>query len=148
MASVALITFAASITLFQAASCKKSDAQDNKPCPTATYPVAGVWIGTYTTNQVPHASTYVSFIIFPDGAFMKRSKVVGSQTEYALTKGTWSLNGNTFQYRDTTITYSGGVVVNIGTATFNNNGTFTNGTWQDVSGQVYTGSYQNMNRVN
>lgn len=66
----------------------------------------------------------------------------------ALSRGRWTLTGNTFQYRDTTILYTGAQTIDVGTATFNTIGTLTNATWQNISGQTYTGSYQNMTRVN
>ena len=137
MVLIAFTTFG----LFQITGCEKED-------PAPTYPVAGIWIGTYTTNQVTHTPAYASFIIYPDGVFMKRNKVVGNATEFALTRGRWTLTGNTFTYRDTTLLYSGAQVIETGTATFNNNGTMTNATWQNISGQTYTGNYQNMTRVN
>ena len=145
IASLVLTIFSASIILFQLSSCKKADAQTN--CPTATYPVSGVWIGTYTTTQVAHAPTYASFIIYPDGVFMKRNKVVGNGTD-AITRGRWTLTGNNFQYRDTTLLYTGGTVIETGTATFNNDGTMTNATWTNIGSPNYTGAFQNMSRVN
>jgi hypothetical protein len=115
-------------------------------CP-ATHPISGVWQGTYSTNQVSHPPASVSFMVLPDGFFMKRCNVVGT-TEYSLSKGRWALSGTTFTYRDTSILYSGGTVVNVGTATYNSTGTLTNFTWQDVSGQSYTGTYNNVARIN
>lgn len=148
MASAIFTFFAASLTLFQIASCKKADAQITETdCPPNTYPITGLWEGTYQTNQVSHAPTYASFTIYPDGSFLRRAKHSGT-TEYAFSKGRWKLTGNTFEYRDTTILYTGGLVVGAGTATFNNSGTLTNATWQDVSGQPYTGTYQNIKRIN
>jgi len=146
MASLALTTFAASVALFQMTSCKKSVAQTN--CPTATYPVTGLWEGTYQTDQVSHAATYTSMAIYPDGTIIRRAKIVGTANDYALTRGTWKLTGSAFEYRDTTLLYSGGTVVEKGTLTFSNNGTFANGTWQDLTGQSYTGTYQNVKRIN
>lgn len=147
MASLALTIFALAILLFQMTSCKKSTAQSN--CPTAIYPVTGLWEGTYQTNQVMHAPTYASLAIYPDGTIMKRDKVVGTGNDYALTRGTWKLTGSTLQYRDTTLVYSGGAtVIETGTLTFSNTGTLTNATWQQISGQSYTGTFQNMKRIN
>ena len=145
MASIAMTTFAIAAVLFQMASCKKSEAGN---CPTVTYPVTGLWEGTYQTDQVSHVPTYSSMTIYPDGTIIRRSKVVGTANDFALTRGTWKLTGSTFEYRDTTILYSGGSVVEKGTLTFNVNGTFTNGTWQNISGQSYTGTYQNTKRIN
>jgi len=149
MASVVTMVFALSAALLQMTSCKKANAQTTTNCPTATYPVTGVWEGTYQTDQVSHAPTYASFAIYPDGTFIKRCKVVGTAAnDYSITRGAWTLAGTTFQYRDTTLIYSGGYVVEKGTLTFSNTGTFTNSTWQDVFGQTYTGTFQNMKRIN
>jgi len=146
LASLAMTVFALSAALFQMTSCKKSNAQTN--CPTPVYPVTGLWEGTYQTDQVSHAATYASLTIYPDGTFMKRNKLVGTANDYALTRGTWALSGSTFTYRDTTLIYSGAAVVEKGSLTFSNTGTFSNGTWQDISGQSYTGTFQNMKRIN
>jgi hypothetical protein len=146
MASVILVVFSGSIILFQIASCKKADAQITD-CPQATYPIMGLWEGTYKTNQVNHPSTYVSFAIYPDGSFLRRGKHSATD-EYAYFKGRWKLTGNTFEYRDTTLLYSGGFVIGTGTATFNNSGTLSNATWQDISGQSYNGTFENLKRIN
>ncbi len=131
----------------QLSSCEKTETNTTDNCPDPTYPITGLWEGTYTTDQVAHAATYVSFAIYPDGTFLRRSKVTGS-SEYALFKGTWSLSGNNFQFRDTTLVYSGGLIIDEGYAVFNNTGTLTNATWEDKSGQPYTGAFQNMRRIN
>lgn len=144
MASIALVAFSASIILFNMTSCKKSNAQN---CPTPTYPILGLWEGTYQTNQVSHAPTYISFTIYTDGTFIERSQIVNS-TEFGLSKGTWKLNGANFTYTDTTLAYSGGTVVENGKLTFSNTGVLSNGTWSDVSGQPYSGTFQNIKRIN
>ncbi|MBZ5855539.1 hypothetical protein [Flavihumibacter profundi] len=148
MASLAITTLALSIGLFQITSCTKALADPPNSCPVAKYPVTGLWEGTYQTDQVTHNPTYISFIIFPDGTFMKRTKVVGANGEYGLTKGRWTITGNILEYKDTTILYSGGIVVNQGQLTYDSSGVLTGGRWQDVSGQSYTGTYQTMNRNN
>lgn len=148
MISVALTTFALASLVFQMTSCTKAAADEIKDCPIAIYPITGLWEGTYQTNQVNHVPTYCSFTIYPDGTFMKRAQVVSS-TEYELTKGTWALTGNVFVYKDTSLLpYSGGSIINTATLTFSNTGTLSNGTWQDLSGQSYTGTFQNMKRNN
>ena len=151
MASFSLATFATAIGLFQMTSCTKTTTQTQTqiPCPPATYPVTGLWEGTYLTNQVTHATTYVSLAIYPDGTMLRRSKVVSS-TQYAYFKGTWKLTGNTFEFRDSTLFYSAGSQIDTGTFTFNNDGKMSNGTWQDVGGvvQYYSGTFQNMARIN
>jgi len=143
MASVVLSVFALALLLVQLASCKKSNAN----CPTPTYPVSGIWQGTYQTDQVSHPATYASLMIYPDGTIFKRNQVVGT-SEFTVSRGRWTMTGNTLQYRDTTILYSGGTVVETGSLTYSNNGTMSAGTWQNVGGQTYTGSFQNMKRIN
>jgi hypothetical protein len=147
MASLALTVFAAAIVLFQMASCTKSDAQTS--CPPATYPVTGLWEGTYQTNQVSHPATYVSLAIYPDGTIIRRSKIASS-SGYAYFKGTWKLTGYTFEFKDSTLSYSAGLQIDTGTLTFSNDGTMSNGTWQDVGGTVqsFTGTFQNIKRIN
>jgi hypothetical protein len=146
MISAALTIFALASLLFQMTSCKKTSAQSTDNCPPAVYPITGLWEGTYQTDQVNHTPTYCAFIIYPDGTFMKRAQVVSS-TEYELTRGTWKLNGNLFEYQDTSmLPYSGGSIINKAKLTFSNTGTLTDGTWQDLSGQTYTGTFQNMQR--
>lgn len=145
MASIALTVFAVSITLFQMASCKKSHAND---CPPVTYPVSGLWEGTYQTDQVAHATTYMSFAIYPDGSFLRKARVVGVPNEVAYFKGSWKLNGKDFTFRDTTFSYSGGYVITEGALEFNNEGTLSNGSWDAIVGQTYTGTFQNMKRIN
>lgn len=145
MASVALTTFAAAITLFQMTSCKKSTAQTT--CPPPIYPATGLWEGTYQTDQVNHDPKYESFAIYPDGTFLRRSKVVSS-TEYAYFKGTWKLTANTFEFRDTTLSYSAGLIIDTGTLTFSNDGTMSSGTWQEVTDPHNSGTFQNITRIN
>ena len=146
MASVVMTFFAFACILIQMTSCSKSMADEVK-CPPATYPITGLWEGTYQTDQVGHPATYVSFAIYPDGTFIRRSKLSNSD-ENAYFKGRWQMSGNAFQFRDTTLAYSGGVIVDAATATFSNDGTLSNATWQDVSGQPYTGTFQNLKRIN
>ncbi|MDN3657160.1 hypothetical protein QWZ08_16040 [Ferruginibacter paludis] len=146
MISAALKAFVLTSILFQMTSCKKTTVQAGDNCPPAAYPVTGLWEGTYQTDQVNHIATYCSFTIYPDGTFMKRAQVISS-TEYELTRGTWKLNGTLFEYQDTSILpYSGGSIINKAKLTFSDTGTLTDGTWQDLSGQTYTGTFQNMRR--
>jgi hypothetical protein len=57
MASVALVTFALAVTLFQMSSCKKSDAEPpTTPCDPVCI-VKGTYAGTYT-NQYNMTATF------------------------------------------------------------------------------------------
>jgi hypothetical protein len=149
MASLALTCLSVSMLVFQMASCKKAVADPTvcPPCPDPKYPVTGLWEGTYQTDQVNHSPTYVGFTVFPDGTFIRRGKIVGKD-EYLLSKGRWQITGNVFQYRDTTILYSGGLVVNIGTMTYDSTGVMSNAIFEDIYGQSYTGTFQNLKRNN
>lgn len=108
--------------------------------------VTGIWTGAYQTDQVWHEPHSVTFMILPDGVFFKRCKVVGSTSEYSLTKGTWTLDGNVFQYRDTAILYSGGTVINVGTAILKGN-ELSNFRWKDIAVQSYTGDFLNVKKI-
>ena len=50
MASLAMTVFAMSALLFQLTSCKKAVAQTPSECPQPIYPVAGLYIDTYSVN--------------------------------------------------------------------------------------------------
>lgn len=129
-----------SIGLFTHLGCTK---KESAPPSTTSYPIAGLWIGTYTyQNQSPQ---YFSFTIYPDGTMSYKSKGSNGFTFYA--NGTWFLNGTTFNYDVTTTNTPGPVQSNQkGTATYSNTGTLTNGINTDVA----TGSSGTftMNRVN
>ncbi|MEI9958360.1 MAG: hypothetical protein WDM90_19110 [Ferruginibacter sp.] len=144
--SISAMVFPLTASLYLMPVHKKEIAQTSTSLP--AIPVTGLWEGTYQTDQVEHIPTYASMAIYPDGTIITRNKVVGTKNNFSLSKGRWKLTGNTFTYRDTTIIYSGGYVIEKGSLTLNNNGTFTNGTWQDLFGQNYTGTFQNMKRVN
>jgi hypothetical protein len=108
--------------------------------------VIGIWTGGYQTDQVWHEPHSVTFMILPDGVFFKRCKVVGNTDEYSLAKGTWSLDGNVFQYRDTAILYSGGTVINVGTAILKDN-QLVDFRWKDLAVQSYTGDFLNVKKI-
>jgi hypothetical protein len=141
MSSIVLTIFATASIIFQMSSCKKADAQTN--CPTPTYQIAGLWIGTYTYLTQP--PLYFSFTIYPDGTMSYKSKGNNGYTFYA--NGTWTLNGTTLSYSVTTTNNPGGTQqTQTGTATYSNSGTLTNGIHADaISGLSSTWS---MTRVN
>lgn len=109
--------------------------------------IVGLWEGTYKTDQVNHDATYVSFAIYPDGTFLRRSKL-SNAAEFAYFKGSWQISRNTFQFKDTTLLYSGGVIIDSGSAIITKAGALVDAAWQDVSGQPYTGTFQNLKRIN
>jgi hypothetical protein len=142
MASAALITFAIAMTLFQISSCKKSTAQNS-----ATYPIQGLWIGTYTVDGQPGlGEQYFSFIIKPDGTMINDTKFSNQQH---LAPGTWTLSGSTLSCTFTSVY---GIPQNIGitetsTATWDNKGKLTTGIWKNVAPLTGSGTFT-LSRVN
>jgi hypothetical protein len=138
------------ILAFQISGCKK-----DCPVPTVTYPIQGLWEGTYTVGAgtiVPAGTQlYFSLSIYPDGKVSYKSKSYnnGSLEYINFADGTWTLNGTSFAYTVTSINYPGTTIqhVQTGTATYNSsNGTLTNGIATDAqSGNSVVWS---MKRVN
>src|SRR5688500_11614143 len=99
------ITFLSALSQFS--SCHKEN-------PDRSYPVEGLWIGTYTydpetsTNQKPQ---YFSFVIKPDGGLLVESKDAG--VDY-FEKGNWTISGNTihFNYVYTNSTFNNSIISN------------------------------------
>lgn len=129
-------------------SCDKDD--DDVVAPPVTYNIAGLWIGTYTVNQLPNQTPlYYNFSIKPDGKILSEGK--GSDGKSYYHQGTWTLNGITFTATYSTINSTVGVVTQSATLTFNaDKGTLTDGTWTDVvnpNGHL-DGKFQTLTRVN
>lgn len=119
-------------------SCEKESST-----PPPTYPIAGLWIGTYTYLDQP--PLYFSFTIYPDGTMSYKSKGIDGYTFYA--NGTWMLTGNDFSYTVTTTNNPGGdESTQTGTATYSDSGTLTNGINTDTE-TGGAGAFT-MNRVN
>lgn len=135
-----LITLA--VLTFQISGCKK----DCPVPPTVTYPIQGLWIGTYTVASISQPPLYFSFTIYPDGTMSYKSKGSNGYTFYA--NGSWTLNGTLLSYTVTTTNNPGGVqATQTGSATYSNTGTLTNGVNSDVTPGGLTGTWS-MNRVN
>lgn len=165
MGSVVLTTFAVAILLFQMSSCKKVLAQTNivvhdtvkisvhdtiKYCPTATYPIQGLWIGTYSQDGSSGQSFY-SFIVYPDGILVTRGK--GFDGKYYYSSGTWNLsNDNIFTATIVSFVTPGpNPVTQSITAIYSTTGVLTNGTWKDVintNSTPLSGTFSTMQRVN
>ncbi len=112
----------------------------------STYPIQGLWIGTYTSDQQPGAgSQYYSYIIKPDGTMIYDAK---ASTNQYIAIGTWNLVGTTFTTTYTNIWSTLGPtgVTQSATATFDNTGKLKNGTWQNAGGGA-TGTFT-LTRVN
>lgn len=143
-ASLILTFFSASIILFQMSSCKKTEAQQTTG-PT-TYPIEGLWIGTYTIDGKPtKGSQYYSFILKPDGTMIQDGKDANQQ---ALSIGTWKLTGTNFSCNFKSIYGVSGVgVIENATATWDNTGELTSGVWSNPSPGTGSGTFT-MKRVN
>jgi len=141
---ITLLAFGILIT-----SCKK-DSTNTTPAP--IYPIQGLWIGTYQTDQVTHQPLFYSLINYPDGTVLTRSK--GGDGKYYYSTGTWALSSNNI-FSATITTF---VTPNAGqpttqsiTATYSNTGTLTSGTWNDTinpNGAALSGKFSTMQRVN
>ncbi len=145
--SLVLIVSLAFLTFVS--SCEKNDDNDtdNTTCPAP--PLAGLWIGSYTVNQLPSAGTIpMNFIFKPDGKLVTESKGADGRTYYSA--GTWTLSGTTLNCTYISINFSGPQVTQSANFTFNSaNTTLSGGTWADVAnGSNYTGTFPTMARVN
>lgn len=124
-------------------SCKKNT--------TVVFPVAGVYTGSYTVNDLPgQGALPYNFSILLDGSIT--TKGMGGYGSYAYAIGTWVLTGNTqFTANITSIGGSGQPIKQSITASFSNTGTLTNGTWVDTNNPYhapYSGKFSTMQRVN
>jgi hypothetical protein len=94
--------------------------------------IVGIWIGTYTVDQLPNdPARYYSLILKPNGTVIVETQPTGGN--YFLGTGTWVLNGNKL-----TCNYvypaapQGYAVSQSATATYDNvNGKLTSGVWSD-----------------
>jgi hypothetical protein len=129
-----------------ALSCtKESVTTTPTPCPTPTYPIQGLWIGTYLSTQSPaQAAQYFSFVIKPDGTMLVES--IGAAQKY-YSAGTWTLTGTSFSAVYTSFSYpaGNGPFTQTATATFVNTGNLNSGAWSNnpTSSGTFT-----MTRVN
>ncbi len=131
-------------------SCKKDTPMDP---PAQTYPIEGLWIGTYSVDQIPEqGGLFYSFIIYPGGVLLTKGKGGDGNDHYST--GTWTLtSSNIFSGTITTFpSDAAGLTVtqNI-TATYSNTGELTNGIWHDADnpyGSPLSGKFSTMQRVN
>jgi hypothetical protein len=128
-------------------SCKKdSEAPKTEP----TYPITGVWIGTYTQDQATAQSNYsYAYSIFPDGTILTKGGANDGLTHYA--SGTWTLTSDSlFSATIMTINvYETPITQNI-SAIFSSKGTLTNGVWANavpINGTTFSGKFS-LQRVN
>ena len=131
------------VIILSQVSCEKDNDQDPN---TDTYPIEGLWIGTYTVNGQPGlGNQYYSFVIKPDGTLIQDGKAANQQ---AICIGTWTLTGTNFSANFTSIWgVSGvGVVQNV-TANWDNKGHLTSGVWSNPPPGTGSGTFT-MSRVN
>lgn len=148
MKIIKLFTPVLAIMLFFSSilSCKK----DSTPTPIPTYPIQGLWIGTYLSDQYPAlAPQYYSFIIKPDGTMICEARTEANANQN-LSKGTWTLTGTAFSCTYTNIWGSGSPsyigLSQSANATFDNTGKLTSGTFRNTT-TTGTGTFI-MTRVN
>jgi hypothetical protein len=123
-------------------SCKKD-------CPEVinNNTVPGLWIGTYTVDQLPsQAPLYYSFIFKPDSKLLTESKGGDGVTYY--TQGTWVLNGSDITCTYTSINFPNANITQSAKLTFAPaNDSLSAGTWKDLSGGTNTGKFQAMKKI-
>ena len=147
-----LLAVLASTLLFS--SCTKE--ADSLPAATAetTYPVEGLWLGTYSVNGRPNVTGLsYSFVIYPDGTMTTRSTGDDGKTYYSAGTWVWQSSGsNIFVGTITTINPPGLPVTQRITATWSKTGIMTDGVWMDTinpyANPGLSGKFSTMQRVN
>lgn len=140
--SFVLLIFALSSFVFQITSCKKATAQTTS----LSYPIQGLWIGTYTVDgQSSVGEQYFSFIIKPDGTIIADTKW-GTQQHLAI--GTWTLTGSTFNCSFTCVygSQSNIGVTETSSASWDKAGKLV-GNWKNTPPNSGTGNIT-LNRIN
>jgi hypothetical protein len=121
-------------------SCSKDNDDNN-----VTYAVPGLYMGSYTVDQVPaQGSLFYSFIIQPDATMITEGKGGNGNTYYSA--GTWTLSQDTLKCTFSTINYP---ITVTQTAKFyfnKNDGSLSSGTWKDVTNGTNSGTFS-MTRV-
>ncbi|HSN09760.1 MAG TPA: hypothetical protein VLS85_12030, partial [Hanamia sp.] len=121
------------LTAFLAAALTVSSCQKDSTSPTpatTTYPVEGLWIGTFTVDNNPsQAGTYYfSYSVYPDNTILVKTRAADGNNYYSI--GTWSLsNSNEFSATFTSTNFNGPQVTQGITANFSDSGKMTNGIW-------------------
>lgn len=134
------------VTVLAVSSCQKDSTPP--PTPTPTYPVEGLWIGTFTVDNNPsQAGTYFySYAVYPDGSILVKTLAADGNNYYS--PGKWTLsNANEFSATFTSLNFSGAEVTQTITANFSDSGKMTNGVWTDIKNATQTGKFS-VERVN
>lgn len=129
----------ATLVIFQ--SCDKDDSVD------PTYPIEGLWIGTYNIIEAVESghSFHYSFFIRNDDTIQVQGVGADGNTYYAI--GTWSLNDTTFNASFSTTNLGQQGVVQNATAVYDKNkGLLKEGKVESVD-QFFKASFS-LSRVN
>jgi hypothetical protein len=148
MASLAMTAFAVSALLFQLTSCKKVAAGINRICPDPIYPVAGIYIGTYSVDSKPElGNRYYSFVVFPDGSLLTKGATEMGDTAYQ--KGSWLLTSDS-TFKGTITTFPNPFITQSIMGKFSKDGKISNASWQDTNNPWgnLSGNFSVMQRVN
>lgn len=130
MTSLPMTVFAVVTLLFQLTSCKKAVGQTNNDSPATTYPVAGLYTGTYSVNSKPdQGNLYYSFVVFPNGDLLTKDVTEYGDTVYQ--KESWTLSSDS-TFTATIATFSIPSVIQNITGRFSNDGKISNAIWQDT----------------
>lgn len=135
------------IIIFTQTSCKKDNCEPSA----ISYPIQGLWVGTFTTvsgfTQPPGTDFYLALSIYPDGKMSYKSGT-GTIGFFVYAEGTWNLTGNNLSWTAKTINSLTSPQVDVsGTAIYNStNGTLTNGVATTTS-PATQGTWK-MNRIN
>jgi hypothetical protein len=134
------------VTVLAVSSCQKDSPS---PPPTdPTYPVEGLWIGTFTVDNNPaEAGTYYfSYAVYPDGTILVKTLAADGNNYYST--GNWTLsNTNEFSANITSMNFNGAQVTQSITANFSDAGKMTDGVWTDIKNANQTGKFS-VDRVN
>ena len=124
-----LILFLIASVIF--VSCSKKDSP-------VIYPITGLWVGTYTADDIGQSPLYYAFYIQPDSTIIIQGHGGDGVTYYSY--GTWSLSGNSFSSSSITMNGFNGNnsgVTETTTAIFNNTAKLT-GVWKTI---YHTGKF-------
>ncbi|MBE7172446.1 MAG: hypothetical protein INR73_17800 [Williamsia sp.] len=139
-------------TLFISSCTKEEDSTPSATADTPTYPVEGLWLGTYSVTTVPsQGNLFYSFAIYPDGTILTKS--LASDGKYYYSTGTWtwqSSASNVFVATISTMNTPLPIVQRI-TATWSKTGIMTDGVWTDTSNPYnagFSGKFSTMQRIN
>ena len=137
------IIFLAVIGLVVFSRCSK----DNTIVETTTYPIEGLWLGSFTVDNAPQPARYFySFSIFPDGSVLTKS--LGADGNYYFNTGTWTLSADSiFSATIVSINFPGPAVTENITANYSASGEMTNGKWTEIANGSQSGKFSTMKEI-